>query len=111
MKVRKRLILWTMLSATVLCLGIPTLLIGQQLRQDSLDHALIQAVKRLDAPAVRRLLNEGASANARDTNEPPLTLPRLLERLWFQLQHHTASAPMHPSALYLLLEQQTHAQE
>ena len=87
MRARRKRIVWVVVAGILLCLGAPLLLIGQQLRQESLNAALVQAVKKLDAPTVSRLLDEGASANAIDTDEPPPTLPQLLKRLLARLRH------------------------
>jgi len=84
---RKLILLWVVVAGILLCFGAPLALMGQQLRQESLNWALVQAVKRLDAPAVSRLLDEGASANAIDACEPPLTLPNLLKRLLARVRH------------------------
>jgi len=85
MRARRKRILWVMVAGILLCLGAPLVMIGQQLRQENLDAALVPAVKRLDAPAVTRLLDKGA--NAIDTGEPPPTVPRLLKRLLARLRH------------------------
>jgi hypothetical protein len=61
----------------LILVGVASVQIGQQIRQDNLDHALILAVKKLDAPAINRLLDEGASADPRDSGEPPPTLPNV----------------------------------
>jgi ankyrin repeat protein len=87
MRARRKRILWAVVAGILLCLGAPLVLISQQLRQKSLDGALVQAVKKLDTPAVARLLAEGANANAIDTGEPPPTVPRLLKRLLARLRH------------------------
>jgi ankyrin repeat protein len=86
-KAGKKRILWVVIAGFLICFGAPLVLICQQIRQDNLDHALIQAVKDLNVTAVNRLLDLGANANARDTAEPPLTLPRLLQCLLARLQH------------------------
>src|SRR5436305_718935 len=87
MRARRKRIVWVVVAGCLLCMGAPLVLIGQQLRQDSLDCALVQAVKKLDAPAVSRLLDQGANANAMDTGEPPPTLPELLKHLLARLRH------------------------
>jgi ankyrin repeat protein len=87
-KARRKRILWAaVIGGFLIFMGTPLVLIGQQFRQEALDQALIEAVKRLNAPAVNRLLSEGASANARDTGDPPLTVSSLLARLVARFQH------------------------
>jgi ankyrin repeat protein len=81
------------IAGCLICIVTPWVLIGQQFRQEVLDRALIQAVKKLDAPAVNRLLSEGASANARDTGEPPLTVSRLLQRVLARLKYKPGGVP------------------
>jgi hypothetical protein len=76
---------WIILALPLLALAAASIPVGLQFRQDARDRALIRAVKRLDAPAVTRLLSEGASANAWDTGEPPLTVYTLLARLLTRL--------------------------
>jgi hypothetical protein len=89
----RRRILWIVVALPLLALVAASVLVWLQIRQEALDRALIQAVKKLDAPAVNRLLSVGASANARDTGEPPLTVSRLLKRLLARLQHRSDGVP------------------
>src|SRR5947209_1942995 len=73
-----------------LCLalaGTTGVLVERQIHQVCLDRALILAVMELDPPAVTRLLDQGANANARDTDAPPLTFSGLMVSLWQQVQH------------------------
>jgi ankyrin repeat protein len=84
-------------------MGAPLVVVGQQLRQETLNQGLIRAVKHRDVPAVDRLLREGASANARDTDEPPLTVPKLLARLLARLQHKPDAVAANPGDPALLL--------
>jgi ankyrin repeat protein len=77
----------------IFAVGVPWVLVQLQLRQDNLDHRLIQAVKNLDAPAVDRLLVEGASANVRYTDSPPPSLSALLARQVSRLQHQPDGQP------------------
>ncbi|MCW3100718.1 MAG: hypothetical protein JWL77_6336 [Chthonomonadaceae bacterium] len=58
----------------------------QQIRQEHLDQALIQAIKKQDATTAISLLNQGANANA--TNRPyrTLTWRSLLADYWNRLK-------------------------
>ena len=103
MRTQRKWIVSVLIIGVLACIGIPTVLISQQLRQDNLDHALILAVKKLDAPSVTRLLDQGANANARDTGGPSLTIHSLLMRLWLRMQHKPISSGTNTSALGLLL--------
>ena len=49
-----------------------------QVRQQRLDRALIQAIKKNDTPAAIALLDRGADANATDKFDTPITLKSLL---------------------------------
>lgn len=106
MKTRRRLLLFLLGSALLACIILSALSLDRQFRQDRLDRALIKAVKDLDAPAVERLLAEGASANARDTGEPPLTLLEVIEQAIARLQDKAVSPSVEnpDSALALLLK-------
>lgn len=94
-------------AAPILLLALPLLaaiiLVCYQIRQDNLDHALIKAVKDLDAPSVTRLLDQGANANAYDSSEPPLTLLSLLKHLWLRIQNKKVASDSSRPALRLLL--------
>ena len=92
MRTRQRLLLSLLAIALLACLIATAVSVNQQLRQDGLDRALIQAVKELDAPGVERLLAQGASANARDAGGPPLTLMGVMKLAVARLQGRPTSA-------------------
>ena len=102
MRTRQRLLLSLLALAFLACLAATAVSVSQQLRQDRLDRALIRAVKALDAPGVERLLAEGANANARDSEEPPLTLMGLVKRAIARLQRTAVSSGTDDSALNAL---------
>jgi ankyrin repeat protein len=104
-KARKKRIRCVAIVGWLVFIAALLVLIGQQLRQEALDRALIHAVRKLDAPVVNRLLAEGASANARETGEPPWTLARSLDRLLAWVQHRPIgnSSNRGNSALLVLL--------
>jgi hypothetical protein len=83
----RKITLWIVFALPLLALAAATIAVGLQFRQESLDHRLVQAVKKLDAPAVNRLLVEGASANARDSGEHHWTLSKSLRSLLARFQH------------------------
>jgi hypothetical protein len=89
----KRFVLWLSVGGVLVSIGVPIVFICQQIHEDNLDHVLVHAVISLNAPAVSRLLGQGANANAKDTGEPPLTLTRLLNGLLARLQHRQRRAP------------------
>ena len=96
-------------TAPILLVLVPvlafTIMLCQQIRQKSLDYALMKAVKHLDAPAVTRLLKQGANANAKDTRrmrQQPLTLTQMLDRLVAQLQHRATDESPDPGDPVLL---------
>ena len=104
MRTKKRRALWAPIGALLFLLGLLLVVAVQQIHQDSLDAALIQAARSLDAPAVARLLDRGANANARDTGEPPLTIPGLLNRLLQRIQGGPVPPGSGRSVLHLLLK-------
>src|SRR5262249_12410025 len=58
----------------------------QQVRQQRLDHALIEAIKKEDTKTAIALLDAGADANATDKPYKPMTWNRMLADLWNKLQ-------------------------
>jgi hypothetical protein len=78
---------------------------ARQVRQQYLDHALIEAIKKNDTPAAVALLDQGAYANAKDKPETPVTLKSLLVDFWQRLQDQKSprKREYHASALTLLL--------
>ena len=96
-----------MIGGLLICFGAPLVLIGQQFRQEALDVDLIQAIKKVDAPTVNRLLSEGASANARDMKEQRVTIRTLLTHLLARLQHKpepVAEGRTDPALLLLITD-------
>src|SRR5215472_2426515 len=65
-KPRQRKIGWILLVLLLLPIFAFSIWYWRQLRQQRLDHALIEAIKRNDTPRAIAMLNEGADANARD---------------------------------------------
>src|SRR5436305_1071294 len=60
---------------------------GHPARHAGREGALVREVKKVDGPAVTRLLDEGANHNAMEIGDPPPTLARLLKRLLARLRH------------------------
>jgi len=60
-----------LLALFLLPVLITSIWYGRQVRQQWLDHALIEAIKKQDTPRAIALLDQGADANACDTAEPP----------------------------------------
>lgn len=77
-----------------------------EIRQENVNHALIADVRELDVRDVETLLENGASANAKDMGRPRLTLPEMFNRLLVQFQHKQEIAPSHlgTPALIILFE-------
>jgi hypothetical protein len=59
---------------------------GRQVRQQQLDHALIEAIKKQDTPTGISLLSQGADANAVDRPYKPMTYGSLLTDWWNRLK-------------------------
>jgi hypothetical protein len=55
------------IACTIVLIVAPTLWSYRESHQQSLNHALISAIKRSDAPDVNSLLAAGADPNTRDT--------------------------------------------
>jgi hypothetical protein len=74
---RRRTALFTLLVLIGL-IAVPVVLTWREMRQEQLNHALIVAVDRNDAALVRRLLHQGADANAADLPDDKRPVWKLL---------------------------------
>lgn len=72
-----------------------------QTRQQMLDAALIEAIKRRQTRQAISLLNEGASGNALDIPRQPLTVQTFVSDVWATLNGTARSKVTYPSALTL----------
>src|SRR5579871_1310003 len=102
MKLRNRCLLLTF-SLLTLLVGTPCWLTLRQVRQMSLDRALIAAIKQEDAYQAMILLDTGADANAEDRYDLPSPGP--METLKSLFQRNDAHEQWlflhnHPTALY-----------
>lgn len=100
---RKRAI-WILLSLFLLPVLLLGIWYGRQVRQQRLDHALIEAIKKQDTPKAIALLDQGADANAEDKAYEPKSLWSLLEEFWNRLQGFPATEEAKPTLSALLIE-------
>jgi hypothetical protein len=82
---RKRSI-WLLLTLILLPVLISGIWYGRQVRQQHLDHALIEAIKREDTKTTTSLLDQGADANATDKPYIPMTLKSALLGMWDRIK-------------------------
>jgi ankyrin repeat protein len=76
---------------------------NQELRQQYLNHALMEAIKKKNTPAAITLLDQGANANVTDKPAPPRTLITFLADLRNSLKSHKSEKDTnyYPPALLL----------
>lgn len=103
MKVLRKYAIWCLLFLflmPVLAFGI---WYGRQVRQNNLDHALIEAIKKQQTQKAIDLLNEGADANATDKPYQSLTLTGMLRDFWavMQRRHTSQNSEYYRSTLLL----------
>jgi ankyrin repeat protein len=97
---RRRSIGRIFLAVLILLIGVPGWLICRQLRQDSLDKALIAALRNNDAFEAIHLLHQGANANARyELPDPRTPWQRLLD----SFEGKPKPQPDRPTATALLI--------
>jgi ankyrin repeat protein len=71
-------------------------------RQESLDAALIGAIKRGEPDSAIALLGQGANANAVEPRSQPTTIQEMATAIWERLRAGKSPAAQPPSALALL---------
>ena len=100
MRFQKRLF-WCSLLFLLALLGVPLLLAGLHMQQEQRDQALIFAVQAQNGAAVRKLLQAGASPNARVQNRPKRTFRQHRMNLFDTLRGRKPEDPAGSSALML----------
>ena len=106
MKVKSKRAFWLVLGGTlVIAIGVQLVRMSQEIRQDNLDHALVDAARRFDAPNVHHLLDLGANANAANSGEQPMTAPEFVSHQLARLRRQPMGVPSStwPPVLFLLL--------
>jgi hypothetical protein len=83
MRALRKWTLWILLLLLLPGIGIPAFRIVRDIWQHQRDRALIAAVKKKDAAVVKTLLEQGADANTRDSEEPPPSLWQRVMGLFF----------------------------
>lgn len=86
MKAHRKRTIWILLALFLLPILVFGLWYGRQVRQQRLDHALIEAIKKDDTQKVIALLKDGADANAMDKPFKSPTLDELFTAFWQRLQ-------------------------
>src|ERR1043166_749336 len=81
---------------------------SRQERQQRLDHALIEAIKKNDTMTAIALLDEGADANATDKPYNPLSIRNLLMNFWACFQRKESKPEEKAYTPALLLVYTTH---
>lgn len=103
MKVLRKRAIWILLALFLLPVLLFFVWYSRQVRQQQLDHALIEAIKKNETQKAIALLNLGADANATDKPYQPMTFPTILADAWKQGRGN--QPPLHtkyyPSALLL----------
>lgn len=87
MKLRRRILLGVVAFLLLAPVVMAAVLVCLQIRQDNLDQALISAMNRMDSPAVKRLLDQGANPNAQEEEAPAKSLWESLTRLFARFRH------------------------
>src|SRR5260221_14679876 len=86
MKLLRKRLIWILLTLFLLPVLITSVWFWRQVRQQNLDHALIEAIKKNDTSVAIALLNQGADANTTDKPYTPVTLKSLLADFWNRIK-------------------------
>src|SRR5262249_39155274 len=94
---------WILLTLILLPVLVSSVWIWRQVRQQRLDHALIESIKRNDTKSAIALLDQGADANATDKPYQPLLLKSMLSDFWNKVRgiKPAKNQKVYPSALML----------
>ena len=82
MKTFRKRLTWLLLVLFLLPVLITSVWYYRQVRQQRLDHALIEAIKKEDTQKAIALLDEGADANTVDKPYTPVTFKSVLTDFW-----------------------------
>src|SRR5262245_43399777 len=85
----RRVSVLILLCAVILPVLVTTIWYWRQVRQQRLDHALIEAIKKNDTPKAISLLDQGADANSTDKPYQPITLNSFLIGFWNRMRGNT----------------------
>jgi len=86
MKALRKRLTWLLLALFLLPVLVSSVWYWRQVRQQRLDHALIEAIKKNDTSAAIALLNQGADANATDRPYTPVTFQSALADFWNRMK-------------------------
>jgi ankyrin repeat protein len=101
---KRQLLIFSLLALVLLSTLAVSLFYHREVRQQFLDRALIQAIKKQQDSTAISLLELGADANATDHPATPITFSRLMLNLWDRLSRNTPPLPndAYPSVLMLV---------
>ena len=99
------------LTCLLLALVLPPMLITsiwyyRLAKQQRLDHAFIEAIKKEDTQKAIELLNQGADANVTAKPDTPITMTRFIGELWERIKGSPlpSSQSYAPSAFLLYFQ-------
>jgi ankyrin repeat protein len=104
----RKITLWLIAALPLLALAAASISVWMQWRQEALDHRLIAAIKSYDTEGAVAALDAGATANARDISDAPVTPRDLLVKLWDRLRGVPSQNPPFPGESALLLSYTVH---
>jgi ankyrin repeat protein len=99
----RKLLYWMLPALFVLPVLFTSIWYWSQVRQQRLDHALIEAIKRNDTPRAIALLDRGADADATDKPYQPITPKRMLDDFWNRLKRKMPQKEEEPPETALLM--------
>lgn len=85
-KIKRKLIIWSVPVAIISIVVWAIVSIGSQIHQAELDHNLIEAIKNDDDTRVVSLLDSGANANTTDKPYTKPTLQKILNDFWRKMR-------------------------
>jgi uncharacterized protein len=101
---RGKVPLLLLLGGVILLIGVPLWITRRQIQQESLNNALLSAIKRSEVTSVLSLLAQGADPNARELPVSRRTLWQILSERW---QGKPSLPNTAPSALLLAVDQRS----
>lgn len=103
-KPKSRGSVWILLTIIILPVLASCVWYARQSRQQRLDYALIEAIKKNDTKTAITFLEQGADANATDKPYTPITLKSVLADFWNRIKGNKPpkDTKYYPPALMLV---------